>query len=49
MSYLRIVSALKMESVSKDTIFGLEMIVKSGLVKIILKSLHAGNWLGVIQ
>ena len=31
-----------MESVPKDTIFGLKMIVKSGLEKIILKSLRAG-------
>ena len=31
---------LKMESVSKSTIFGLKMMVKSGLEKIILKSLH---------
>ena len=34
---------LKMESVSKNTIFGLKMMVKSGLEKIILKSLHAGS------
>ena len=34
---------LKMESVSKNTIFGLKMMVKSGLEKIILKSLHAGR------
>ena len=32
---------LKMESVSKNTIFGLKMMVKSGLEKVILKSLHA--------
>ena len=38
-----IVFTLKMESVSKHTIFGLEMMVKSGLEKIILKSLHAGR------
>ena len=36
-----IVFILKMESVSKNTIFGLKMMVKSGLEKIILKSLHA--------
>jgi uncharacterized protein YihD (DUF1040 family) len=45
MSYLTdsyIVFTLKMESVSKNTIFGLKMIVKSGLEKFILKSLHAG-------
>ena len=34
---------LKMESVSKNTIFGLKMMVKSGLEKSILKSLHAGR------
>ena len=40
-----IVFTLKMESVSKSTIFGLKMMVKSGLEKFILKSLHAGRWL----
>ena len=30
-----------MESVTKNTIFGLKMMVKSGLEKFILKSLHA--------
>ena len=34
---------LKMEFVSKNTIFGLKMMVKSGLQKFILKSLHAGR------
>ena len=34
---------LKMESVSKNTIFGLKMMVKSGLEKFILRSLHAGR------
>ena len=34
---------LKMESVSKNTIFGQKMMVKSGLEKFILKSLHAGR------
>jgi hypothetical protein len=34
---------LKMESVTKNTIVGLKMIVKSGLEKFILKSLHAGR------
>ena len=46
MSYLTdsyIGFTLKMESVSKNTIFGLKMMVKSGLEKIILKSLHAGR------
>ena len=34
---------LKMESVSKNTIFGIKMMVKSGVEKFILKSLHAGR------
>ena len=34
---------LKMESVTKNTIFGLKMMMKSGLEKFILKSLHAGR------
>ena len=38
-----IVFTLKMESVSKNTIFGLKMMVKSGLEKFILKSLHVGR------
>ena len=38
-----IVCTLKMESVSKNTIFGQKMMVKSGLEKFILKSLHAGR------
>ena len=38
-SYL--VFTLKMESVSKNTIFGLKMMVKSRLEKIFLKFLHA--------
>ena len=40
-----ILFTLKMESVSKNTIFGLKMMAKSGLEKNILKSLHAGRWL----
>ena len=40
-----IVFTLKMESVSKNTIFGLKMVVKSGLEKFVLKSLHTGRWL----
>ena len=43
MSYSYIDFALKMESVTKNTIFGLKMMVKSGLEKIILKSLYAGR------
>ena len=35
-----IIFTLKMESVSKNTIFGLKMMVKSGLEKIILKFHH---------
>ena len=38
------VFTLKMESVSKNTIFGLKRMVKSGLEKFILKSLHAGRF-----
>ena len=38
-----IVFTLKMKSVSRTTIFGLKMMVKSGLEKFILKSLHAGR------
>ena len=34
---------LNMESVSKNTIFGLKMIVKSGLEKFILKSIYVGR------
>ena len=35
-----------MEPVFKITVFGLKMMVKSGLEKIILKSsLHVGRWL----
>ena len=34
---------LKMESVSTNTIFGLKMMVESGLEKFILKSLHVGR------
>ena len=38
-----IVFTLKMESVSKNAIFDLKMMVESGLEKFILKSLHAGR------
>ena len=37
-----LIYTLKMESVSKNTIFGLKMMLKSGLEKIFLKFLHAG-------
>ena len=39
-----IVFTLKMESVSKNFIFGLKMMVKSGLEKIFLKFLHVGDY-----
>ena len=39
-----IIFTFKMESVSKNTIFGLKMMVKSGLEKIFLKFLHAGDY-----
>ena len=39
-----IVFTLKMESVSKNTIFGLKIMVKSGVEKIFLKFLHAGDY-----
>ena len=38
-----IVFTLKMESVSKNTIFGLKVVVRSGLEKMFLKFLHAGD------
>ena len=41
---LYLVFNLKMESVSKNTLFGLKMMVKSGLEKIFLKFLHAGDY-----
>jgi len=44
-----IIFTLKMESVSKDTIFGLKMIVKSGLEKIFLKFLHAGDYFSLLH
>ena len=39
-----IIFTLKMESVFKNTIFGIKMTVKSGLEKIFLKFLHAGDY-----
>ena len=36
-----LVSPVKMEYVTKNNIFGLKMMMKSGLEKIILKFLHA--------
>ena len=38
------VFTVKMESVSKNTNFGLKMMVKSGLEKLFLKFLHAGDY-----
>ena len=35
---------LKMESVLKNTIFSLKMMVKSGLEKLFLEFLHAGDY-----
>ena len=40
---------LKMESVSKNTIFDIKMMVKSGLEKIILKSQNAGNYFSLLH
>ena len=40
---------LKMESVSKNTIFDLKMMVKSGLVKSILKSINEGNYFSLLH
>ena len=36
-------STIKLESVSKNKLFDLKMMVKSGLEKNILKSLHSGT------
>ena len=44
-----IVFTLKMESVSKYTIFGLKMMVKSGLEKIFLKFLHVGDYFPLLH
>ena len=38
-----------MESVSKNTIFGLKMILKSGLEKIFLKFLHAVDYFSLLH
>ena len=38
-----------MESVSKNTVFGQKMIVKSGLEKIFLKFLHAGDYFPLLH
>ena len=44
-----IVFTLKMESVTKNIIFGLQMMVKSGLEKIFLKFLHAGDYFPLLH
>jgi hypothetical protein len=44
-----IIFTLKMESVSKNTFFGLKMMVKSGLEKIFLKFLHAGDYFSLLH
>ena len=44
-----IVFTLKTESVSKNTIFGLKMMVKSGLEKIFLKFLHAEDYFPLLH
>ena len=52
MSYLTdsyIVFTLKMESVSKNMIFGLKMMVKSGLENFFLKFLHAGDYFPLLH
>ena len=52
MSYLTdsyIVFTLKMESVSKNMIFGLKMMVKSGLENFFLKFLHAGEYFPLLH
>ena len=40
---------LKMESVSRNTIFNLKMMMKSGLEKIFLKFLHAGDYFRLLH
>ena len=44
-----IIFTLKMESVSKTTIFGLRMMVKSGLEKIFFKFLHVGDYFPLLH
>ena len=44
-----LVYVLKMEYVSKINIFGLKMMVKSGLEKIFLKFLHAGDYFPLLH
>ena len=44
-----IVFTLKMESVSRNTIFDVKMMVKSGLEKVFLKFLHAGDYFTLLH
>ena len=44
-----IVFTLKMESVSQNTIFGLNIMVKSGLEKIFFEFLHAGDYFPLLH
>ena len=44
-----IMFTLKMESQPKNTIFGLKMMVKSGLEKIFFKFLHAGDYFSLLH
>ena len=44
-----IIFTLKRESVSKNTIFDLKMMVKCGLEKIFLKFLHAGDYFSLLH
>ena len=44
-----IIFTLKMELTSKNTAFGLKMMVKSGLEKIFLKFLHEGDYFSLLQ
>ena len=46
---MTIVFTLKLESVSKNTIFGLKMMVKSGLEKIFLKFLNEGDYFPLLH
>ena len=48
MRILDIVYLLKMEYVLRNNIFGLKMMVKSGLEKIFLKFLHAQTFSGLL-
>ena len=49
MSYSFLVYLVKMEYVSKSTIFGLKMMLKSGLKNYILKLLHVVNYFPLLM